>query len=220
MKIAGLDLSITSSGVSILTLDDKLNVTNTESFGFTERRKYSTDNIVFYNNDDFRDHYDKFVFMFKYIFDWVKDCDYIAVEDYAMGSTGATGMIFDLGEFEGFIKLSLFNQGKKLRFYAINSIKKFWTGYGLSDKISMYNAFVNFKGLKPDISQFKPVTNGHGAKTISDIVDSFAIVMMLLTELQYRNKLKKIETDVDKAIFLGAKKNPGVLSHNFIEKLK
>jgi Holliday junction resolvasome RuvABC endonuclease subunit len=220
MKIAGLDLSITSSGVSILTISDHFDVTNVEAFGFTEHRKYSTNHIIFYKNDDFRDHYDKFFFMFKYILDWVKDCDYVAVEDYAMGSTGATGMIFDLGEFEGFIRLSLFEQRKKLRFYAINSIKKFWTGYGLSDKISMYNAFINFNGIKPDISQFKPVTNGHGSKTISDIVDSFAIVMMLLTELQYRAKIKTITSDVDKAIFLGSKKNTGILAHDFIEKLE
>ena len=39
-----------------------------------------------------------------------------------------------------------------MRLYAINSIKKFFSLNGNSDKISMAEAFNKFEGVKPDIS--------------------------------------------------------------------
>lgn len=119
---------------------------------------------------------------------WCKDCEYVAVEDYAYGKSGAMGLIFNLAEFEGNIKISLFEAGKKLRWYAVNQIKKFFTEYGLSDKISMYQTWQNMTTAKPDLSDLPEVDNGHGVSPTSDIVDAFAICEYLRTELSLRRR--------------------------------
>src|SRR5690606_40019198 len=71
--------------------------------------------------------------------DGIRDFHVTGVQTCALPicKTGALGQIFSLAEFERNIKLGLFEKGKKLRFYSINSNKKFFSGYGLSDKIGM-----------------------------------------------------------------------------------
>jgi len=125
--------------------------------------------------------------MCEHIVEWCKDCEYIAVEDYAYGKSGTMGLIFNLAEFEGNIKISLFKAGKNLRWYSVNQIKKFFTEYGQSDKISMYHAWENCKGVKPNLSCLPEVDNGKGVSPTSDIVDAFAICEYLRTELALRS---------------------------------
>lgn len=156
--------------------------------GFTGKKKLESDRIVYYNNKDFNTDYAKYQWMCSKIVDWCKDCKYVAVEDYAYGKSGAMGLIFNLAEFEGNIKISLFESGKKLRLYAVNQIKKFFTEYGLSDKISMYQAWQNMTTAKPDLSDLPEVDNGHGVSPTSDIVDAFAICEYLRTELCLRKR--------------------------------
>lgn len=124
--------------------------------------------------------------MCEQILEWCKDCEYIAIEDYAYGKSGAMGLIFNLAEYEGNIKISLFQAGKKLRLYSVNQIKKFFTAYGLSDKISMYQAYERMVTTKPDLSCLPLVDNGKGVSPTSDIVDAFAICEYLRTELILR----------------------------------
>ena len=187
MKIAGLDLSISSSGVVIEEIDDNCNIKNIEFRGFTGKKKLESSEILYYNNKNFKTDYAKYQWMCDTIVNWCKDCDYIAIEDYAYGKSGTMGLIFNLAEFEGNIKISLFNAGKKLRFYAVNQIKKFFTEYGLSDKISMYNAYNDMTTQKPDLSCLPEVDNGKGVSPTSDIVDAFAICEYLRTELALRS---------------------------------
>ena len=137
MKIAGLDLSISSSGIVIMELDDKFNVVNIERHGFVttlKQQKLSPD-MIYYNVKDYSCTYQRYQFFCDYILKWCKDCDVVAVEEYAMGKSGAQGLIFSLAEFEGNIKMSLFREGKKLRFYPPGTHKKFFTGKGNAGKI-------------------------------------------------------------------------------------
>jgi len=156
------------------------------------------------------------------IVDWCKDCEYVAVEDYAYGKSGAMGLIFNLAEFEGNVKISLFNDGKKLRWYAVNQIKKFFTEYGLSDKISMYQAWQNLTSKKPDLSDLPEVDNGHGVSPTSDIVDSFAICEYLRTELCLRRGillLKDLSTKKIECFNACTTEHPqGLLVADFISK--
>ncbi|MCQ2210844.1 MAG: hypothetical protein MJZ34_11175 [Paludibacteraceae bacterium] len=193
MKIAGLDLSISSSGIVIEELDNNLDIVDVKCYGFTQRKKYSMDNIILYDTKDFSHKYARYLFVVQHILEWCKDVDYVAIEDYAYGASGSIGMVFDLAEFEGFVKLNLFNEGKAMRFYPINTIKKFFTGYGLSDKISMYQAFVKYKFTKPDISYLPIVDNGHGVATTSDIVDAYAICELLRQELRFKQKMDDLK---------------------------
>lgn len=151
-----------------------------------------------------------------------KDCEYVAIEDYAYGKAGSQGLIFNLAEFEGNIKISLFNDGKKLRTYSVNQIKKFFTAYGLSDKISMYQAYVKYTGTKPNFDVLPVVDNGHGVSPTSDLVDAFAICEYLRTELKLRagvellKNLPKYQIECFNAI---TKEHPtGLLTADFTEK--
>lgn len=187
MKIAGLDLSISSSGVVIEEIDDNCDIKNIEFHGFTGKKKLESSEILYYNNKNFTTDYAKYQWMCEQIVEWCKDCEYIAVEDYAYGKSGTMGLIFNLAEFEGNIKISLFKAGKSLRWYSVNQIKKFFTEYGLSDKISMYHAWENCQGVKPNLSYLPEVDNGKGVSPTSDIVDAFAICEYLRTELALRS---------------------------------
>lgn len=222
MKIAGLDLSISSSGVVIEDVDDQLNVRSVNYFGFTGKKKLAADNILYYNNKEFNTDYEKYAWMIDHILEWCKDCDYVAVEDYAYGKSGAMGMIFNLAEFEGNVKLSLFRQGKRLRFYAVNQIKKFFSDYGLSDKIGMRDAFDARGGVKPDLSTLPEVNNGHGVSPTSDIIDAFAICEFLRKELILREGVETLHDQTKTVIecFNGVTKaNPeGLLVAPFIVK--
>lgn len=162
------------------------------SIGFTTKKKLEDSNIIYYNNKSFTSSYDKYQFMCDYIVEWCKDCEYAAIEDYAYNATGAMGRVFSLAEFEGNVKLTLYRQFKKLRTYSVNQIKKFFTLYGLSDKISMYQAWQNYTKSKPDLSCLPEVTDGHGISPTSDIVDAFAICEYLRTELLLRSGLMKL----------------------------
>ena len=103
--------------------------------------------------------------------EWTKDIEYVAVEDFAYGKSGALGQIFSLAEFEGNIKLKWIELGKKMRLYSVNSNKKFFSGYGLSDKIGMRDGFDKWTETKPDLSTLPEVDNGKGVSPTSDIID-------------------------------------------------
>ena len=132
------------------------------------------------------------------------------------------GQIFSLAEFEGNIKLAEIDRGQKMRLYSVNSNKKFFTGYGLSDKIGMYQAFNKYTGVKPDISTLPIVDSGKGVGPTSDIIDAFALCECLRMELKLRaglvqlHELPKHQIEVYNVI---TKEHPqGLLVAPFIEK--
>lgn len=186
-------MSITSSGIIVEEVDDKtLDILNVIYYGFTNKKKIEQKNIIYYNNKDFKNDYDKYTFMKNHILNWLKDTTYVAIEDYAFGKTGALGQIFSLAEFEGNVKLGLFELGKKLRFYSINSNKKFFSGYGLSDKIGMRDGFDKWTETKPDLSTLPEVDNGKGVAPVSDIIDAYALCEFLRMELKLRAGLVQL----------------------------
>lgn len=78
MKIAGGDLSITSSGIVIETLDDKtLDILNVQYYGFTSKKKLEQDHILYYNNKDFKSDYARYNWMRDKIMEWTKDIEYV-----------------------------------------------------------------------------------------------------------------------------------------------
>ena len=174
-------------------MDDKtLDILDVQYYGFTNKKKVEQDHILYYNNKDFNSDYAKYNWMKEQIINWTKDCEYVAIEDYAFGKTGALGQIFSLAEFEGNIKLALVDLGKKLRLYSINSNKKFFSGYGLSDKIGMRDAFDKWTEKKPDLSSLPEVDNGKGVSPTSDIIDAYALCEFLRMELKLRAGLVQL----------------------------
>ena len=216
-------MSISSSGIIVEELDDNtLDVIDVKYYGFTTKKKLEQNNILYYNNKNFNNDYAKYTWMQENILSWLNKCFYVAIEDYAFGTSSSSGMIFSLAEFEGNIKIGLYNKGKKLRFYSVNSNKKFFTGYGLSDKIGMYQAFNKYTGVKPDISTLPVVDSGKGVAPTSDIIDAFALCECLRMELKLRagliqlHELPKHQIEVYNVI---TKEHPqGLLVAPFIEK--
>ena len=216
-------MSISSSGIIVEELDDNtLDVIDVKYYGFTTKKKLEQNNILYYNNKNFNNDYAKYTWMQENILNWLDKCFYVAIEDYAFGTSSSSGMIFSLAEFEGNIKIGLYNKGKKLRFYSVNSNKKFFTGYGLSDKIGMYQAFNKYTGVKPDISTLPIVDSGKGVAPTSDICDAFALCECLRMELKLRaglvqlHELPKHQIEVYNVI---TREHPqGLLVAPFIEK--
>ncbi len=216
-------MSISSSGIIVEELDDNtLDVIDVKYYGFTTKKKLEQNNILYYNNKNFNNDYAKYTWMQENILGWLDNCFYVAIEDYAFGTSSSSGMIFSLAEFEGNIKIGLYNKGKRLRFYSVNSNKKFFTGYGLSDKIGMYQAFNKYTGVKPDISTLPIVDSGKGVAPTSDIIDAFALCECLRMELKLRagivqlHELPKHQIEVYNVI---TKEHPqGLLVAPFIEK--
>ena len=187
MKIAGQDLSISSSGIIVETLDDKtLDILDVQYYGFTNKKILDQEHILYYNKKEFISYYAKYNWMKDKILEWTKDCEYLATEDYAYGKSGALGQIFSLAEFEGNIKLAEVDRGQKMRLYSVNSNKKFFSGYGLSDKIGMRDGFDAWTETKPDLSTLPEVDNGKGVSPTSDICDAYALCEFLRCELKLR----------------------------------
>lgn len=210
-------------GIIVEELDDKtLDILDVQYYGFTSKKKLEQEHIIYYNNKDFKNDYDKYTFMKNHILNWLKDTTYVAIEDYAFGKTGALGQIFSLAEFEGNIKLGLFEKGKKLRFYSINSNKKFFSGYGLSDKIGMKDAFYKWNEKKPDLSTLPIVDNGKGVGPTSDICDAYALCEYLRMELKLRAglvQLHELPKQQIECFNICTKEHPqGLLVAPFIEK--
>lgn len=222
MKIAGQDLSISSSGIVVEELDDNFDIIKVDRYGFTTKKGLEQENIILYKTKDFASDYARYNWMKNIILNWTKDCFYLATEDYAYGKSAAMGQIFSLAEFEGNIKLAEIDRGQKMRLYSVNSNKKFFTGYGLSDKIGMYQAFNKYTGVKPDISTLPIVDSGKGVSPTSDIIDAFALCECLRMELKLRaglvqlHELPKHQIEVYNVI---TREHPqGLLVAPFIEK--
>lgn len=204
MEIAGLDLSYTSPGIVVEKLDEYFNIIEIKKYGFTTVKKWSSKNIIYCNFDDFKHIYFRYDFFNNYILEWVKKCEYISVEDFAFSKSGEQGRIFNLAEFEGFIKQSLFKSGKKLRFYTPNQNKKIFANYGNVDKIGMRDALLkqnnekNYGNILLTIDDLPPVLKGkEGAKPTSDIIDAFALCESLRIELALRNNTLSLD-DISK----------------------
>ena len=184
MKIVGLDMSVTHTGAVMMELDQNLEISKTDWLTFTTTKKYASDRAIWYDKDQFADKYDKYMFMQDRILKFAEDADLVAAEDYAYGKTGAVGLVFDLAEFEGYIRQHIWRMGKPLYLYSPMTIKKIFTGHGDSDKLSMWRMFDEIRQIKPDLSSLPPVTNGKkGAPGTSDVVDAYAACIALRTEL-------------------------------------
>ncbi len=190
MKIAGLDLSISGSGIVIEELDDQFNIINVEYHAFTTKKKVPWTNVLCCRKDDFNNQYARYKFITDNIVDWCKDCEYIAVEDIA---THGSGMIVDLSEFEGHVKMKLYDNGKKIRLYSPTTNKKFFSGRGSADKIGMREAFEAWPEKKVDISDLPFVDKGTGIGPTSDIIDATALCEFLRKELRIRNHIEDLD---------------------------
>ena len=184
MYIAGIDPSMNGTGVCIFEIDKEFNIINQDYISFTQTKKLETKNIHHYRNKDFNNQIEKFIFMIDRINDFVSECEYIAIENYAMG---AIGMVFDIAEFVGSLKMGLYNNNKKIRMYSPKTVKKFNTLDGNADKIKCEDVYIK----NGDIFKLNFLPEYKSPKL--DIIDAYYICNLLYNELKVRHGYSNIK---------------------------
>jgi len=188
ITIAGIDISMNGTGMTILKLDDDLNIIESSYRGFTTtaaQYKKDTENQFLLNKKNYQHELLQFIAVADQITKWCVDAgvEYAAIEGYSFGSIGKT---FNMAENCGLIKTSLLKAGIKLRIYDPNSIKKIATGDGSAKKENMLEAFNEIPvNEKVDITKLGSPTT-HPSE---DIIDAFFMAKLLRLELSLRKGL-------------------------------
>jgi len=213
--IAGIDPSINATGVYKMFLDiETLEVVDVDYLAFTSVKKNSSDKIIHYKTKDFFNYLDKNIFMYEHIINFLRNTDYVYIEDYAYS---ATGKVFHIGEFVGGIKLHLFFEQIKMGSIEPTVVKKFATGNGNSDKISMIDEYDKTKS--PDKVDFSFLPQYRTPK--EDLVDAYYMAKFLQLELKLRKgliELKDLSENVRNIFLRVTKSNPtNILAREWIE---
>ena len=197
MIVAGVDFSISSPGVVVMVCDDaSLDILRCHYKGYTDvlKTKALDKNLDFYKRATFDSDIRRFDFISQDITNYIasfndeKECVYVGIEGYAMGSS--KGLVFNIAEATGMLKLKLWNSGYNMRIYDPNSIKKFATGKGNADKTVMGDFFIaDESSYKPQLDHLKNYDSPKG-----DIVDAYWITKLLHTELMIRYGLLDLKT--------------------------
>jgi len=189
MIISSIDASITSSGITKFYLNDKLEITNKKYLGFTTVKKNVKKNdegeIIYYNlgsktkPSQFKNDIERFMWFEEKIINFVQDSNYIGLEGYAFA---AKGKVFNIGEFTGNLKKTIYLKGIPLRIYDPNTIKMFATNNGNCDKSLMLTYFLK----EPEHLRFEFPKDLIEKAPYEDIIDSYWVNRLLLQELRLR----------------------------------
>jgi len=217
MIIAGIDPSINGTGVFKFFLDDKLQVQKVSHLGFTQVKKYSCESIIHYKKTNFYNYIEQNKFMYDHLSSFLDDVSYVAMEDYAFA---ATGRVYHIGEFVGGLKILLYDSGKMLRMYEPTVLKKFATGKGNSDKVSMCDAYNTIAAASSGLLDLPSLKEYASPKT--DLVDAYYATKLLNLELLLRYGFVSLNnlSQTDISIFNRCtKSNPvNILARDFLNK--
>lgn len=213
MYIASVDPSIRSTGVYRMKLHDKtLDILEQDYLGFTSVKKNESGKILHYKKNQFKDDIDRNIFFQENILDFIKECEFSAIEDYAYN---ATGMIFNIAEFVGSLKQVIYKHSIKIRMYDPPTVKMYATGKGNCDKIRMIDEYDKLNEPKSDFSTLPQYKSPK-----EDLVDAFFLCKLLRLELLLRKGLVAFNslTEVElKIMNRCTKANPiNLLARDFI----
>lgn len=209
------------SGICVLNLDKNLDIVSCDWLGFKQvkNNKWGEDHVVCYKIEQFPSRFAITEMMLGEILKKIEGCKYASVEDFAMG---APGRLANIGEFVGQITWEIWKRNIALRWYGPGIAKKHFTGRGNADKMGMWYAFLEKKGIKPDLTDYPIPKDKDGVSPTSDIVDAYALALLLRTELKLRTGLLKFEDlgEKDREIFSKKPKstileNPFDIHENF-----
>lgn len=208
MNILGADLSPTSSGLVKFILDENLEIVDIKKLGFCayevpKKKAFTVPNykdIISYDKSKY-DFYNRTIMMTEHIFQFIKDVDYAAIEDYSFSSGGD---LTQISEFCSQVKFQLIRQGTLVRLYAPTQIKQF-AGKGNFQKPDMEESFLKLECDKIDIKElpeipiysrgkFVGLKHPQGISPRSDLVDSFFICKLLHTEILVRSRKLDIKS--------------------------
>ena len=219
MIIIGADLSINSSGVVRMVLDDKtLEIKRQDYLSFTQVKKTATKDIIHYKKDDFRNDIEQNKWMTERIISFcvtLGEPDYIGIEDYAFA---ARGLVFNIAEFIGGFKSAVYDRRWKIRLYDPCTIKMYATGKGNADKVGIEDAYN--KNHKGQLTGIDTLPEYKSPKV--DIIDAYFIAKILQVELKIRHnvidirKLSEMETKIFQRTTKGNPEN--LLVREFLAK--
>lgn len=217
MKIAGIDPSIKSSGIVVMDLADDLTVKGIQFYGYTTTKIYAVDegNV----HIQYLCPADKYAALCiperqRMTYDLIEkrlhDVAFLGMEDYATSKahTGS-GSILQIAEFCGGIRYLAYNMGIGIINFGIGQIKRFATGDGDADKISMCLAFRKaFSELYPDdiFEKLKQYESPH-----NDLCDAFWMCE-ILRELMILEKFGEERLDPTAYTLLTTTKTKGAIS--------
>jgi Holliday junction resolvasome RuvABC endonuclease subunit len=184
LYIAGIDPSMNGTGICKFKLNENFDIVEYDYISFTQIKKIEDNNIYLCRHKDFKNNMEKSIFTISKISEFVSDCEYIAREDYAMG---AIGMIFDIAEFVGCLKMNLYSLNKKIRMYSPKTVKKFNTLDGNADKIKGEDVYHK----NGDVLKLNHLPEYKSPKL--DIIDAYFICNLLHNELKLRHGISKIK---------------------------
>lgn len=217
MRIAGIDPSIKSSGIVVMDLDDSLNVAAIQFFGYTTTKMYAIDegnvHISYLMPED------KYASLcmperqrltYQIIDRALIGVSFVGMEDYATSKTkGTSGSILQIAEFCGGIRYLAYKQGIGIINFGIGQIKRFATGDGDADKISMCLSFLSeYPDLYPAevFKKLKQYESPH-----NDLCDAFWMCE-ILRELMILEKFGIERLDSTKYVLLTTTKTLGSIS--------
>lgn len=186
MRVLGADLSINGSGLCVMDLNEDYTVKNFSLHGFTKtiKHRYSSSDLEVLPLPDDYENYPYF-YKCRLIYDLVKDkigkIDYVAIEDYSMGSKG---LVFNIAEYVGGFKNIFYEQRIPMKLLPPNSVKLFATSNGGADKVLM--------GMHFKSSPFSKIVNQklfelpEYESPQADMVDAFQMANLLRCELCYK----------------------------------
>ena len=169
MKIAGIDLSLTSPGLTVCD-GEKFSIENLRFYFLTSKKSFHRQ-FPFNIEPTLMKKWENNEERYGMISDWVlahaSFSEVIAIEGYAFGTRGRA--LFNIAENGGILKYRLRNLGISLLLPSPAEIKKFATGNGTAKKVAMIEQFR--EETRIDLMEvFKGAMN-----PASDIADSYFI---------------------------------------------
>jgi len=168
MRFIGIDYSMTSPAVTIITAD------SFSSHFFAQNKKQEGHAPPHFYSYSYPTHSDLDIDRYARLANWVfaiakfTQDDIISIEGYSMGSVGA---VFSIAENTAILKNNLYLNNIKYNVVAPTTLKKYATGKGNADKLQMYERFTEKTKTDP-----RKVYSGEKAKLgspFTDIADSY-----------------------------------------------
>lgn len=194
MRIAGIDPSIFSTGMVIMDLDDKLEVSSIKFRGYTTIEKYAIeeDNVKITHIAPAL-KYDKMSMphrmslAYPLIMEAMEGVQYAGIEDYAYSKLKkGSGSIVQVCEFCGGVRYALFQAGIGYLNYGIRQIKRYATGKGSNEDDEKMPMCLAFKARFP---QYYPAAVFDKLRQfespMADLCDAFWMCEILHQHLRY-----------------------------------
>lgn len=167
--VCGIDYSMSSPAICVHT-GDEWSFSNCKFYGLTAKKKYTTKTKTIFVDLHlpFLNQEERFDNISSWAISVLPPQSIVCIEGYAFA---AKGTVFDIGENCGLLKHKLHKQKIPFSIFSPPTIKKFATNKGNSNKIVMYEFFVE----ETKVDFCKMFGCKIGDSPASDLIDAYYI---------------------------------------------